>query len=61
MVDILLGQIILDLYAIRPFLEKEYVIVLHDYFDNVFTPEVMDTIRFLLGKEPVVELESSVW
>ena len=32
------GQIILDLYAIRPFLEKECVIVLHDYFDNVFTP-----------------------
>jgi predicted O-methyltransferase YrrM len=51
------GQIILDLYAIRPFLEKEYVIVLHDYFDNVYTPEVMDIIRFLFGKEPVVELE----
>ena len=51
------GQVILDLYAIRPFLENEYVIVLHDYFDNVFTPEVMDTIRFLFGKEPVIELE----
>jgi predicted O-methyltransferase YrrM len=51
------GQIILDLYAIRPFLEKEYVIVLHDYFDNVYTPEVMDIIRFLFRKEPVVELE----
>jgi hypothetical protein len=33
------------------------VIVLHDYFDNVYTPEVMDIIRFLFGKEPVVELE----
>ena len=52
------GQIIQDLYAIRPFLEKEYVIVLHDYFDNVFTSEVMDTIRLLFGKEPVIELES---
>lgn len=51
------GQIIQDLYAIRPFLEKEHIIVLHDYFDNVFTDEVMDTIRFLFEKEPVIELE----
>lgn len=51
------GQIINDLYAIRPFLEKEFVMVLHDYFENVFTDEVKDTIKFLFNIEPIIELE----
>lgn len=51
------GQIINDLYAIRPFLEKEFVMVLHDYFENVFTDEVKNTIKFLFNIEPVIELE----
>lgn len=50
-------QIINDLYAIRPFLEKEFVMVLHDYFENVFTDEVKNTIKFLFNIEPVIELE----
>ena len=49
-------QIIRDLYAIRPFLEKEYVIVLHDYFENVYTDEVKNVVHKLLGIEPVIEL-----
>ena len=49
-------QIIRDLYAIRPFMEKEYVIVLHDYFDNVYTKEVKSVVDNLFGIEPVIEL-----
>jgi len=49
-------QIIRDLYAIRPFMEKEYVIVLHDYFDNVYTEEVKNVVDKLFGIEPFIEL-----
>ena len=49
-------QVIQDLFAIRPFMEKEYVIVLHDYFDEVFTSEVKDTVSYLFGIEPIIEL-----
>ncbi len=51
------AQIIRDLYAIRPFMEKEYVIVLHDYFENVYTDEVKNVVHKLFGIEPVIELE----
>jgi len=37
-------------------MEKEYVIVLHDYFDEVFTSEVKDTVSYLFGIEPIIEL-----
>ena len=50
-------QVIQDLYAIRPFMEKECVIVLHDYFDNVFTDEVKEVIKKIFGIEPIIELE----
>ena len=50
-------QVIQDLYAIRPFMEKECVIVLHDYFDNVFTDEVKEIIKKIFGIEPIIELE----
>jgi predicted O-methyltransferase YrrM len=50
-------QIIRDLYAIRPFMEKEYLIVLHDYFNNVYTEEVKNVVDKLFGIEPVIELE----
>ncbi len=50
-------QVIRDLFAIRPFMEKEFVIVLHDYFDNVFTEEVKTVVHNLFGIEPIIELE----
>lgn len=50
-------QVIQDLYAIRPFMENECVIVLHDYFDNVFTDEVKEIIKKLFGINPIIELE----
>ena len=50
-------QIIQDLYAIRPFIEKEYVIVFHDYFENVFTDEVKDIVEQFFGIEPKIELQ----
>jgi hypothetical protein len=37
-------------------MEKEYVIVLHDYFDNVYTEEVKNVVDKLFGIEPVIEL-----
>lgn len=51
------NQIIQDLFAIRPFLEEEYVIVLHDFFTNVYTKEVLDVLKFLFGIEPIIELK----
>lgn len=51
-------QVIKDLFAIRPFLEDEYVIVLHDYFDNVFDEEVLFFMdNFLKMSRPIIELK----
>ncbi len=49
-------QVIRDLYAIRPFLEKEYIIVLHDYYENVYTEEVNSVVDKLFGIQPIIEL-----
>jgi hypothetical protein len=38
-------------------MEKEYLIVLHDYFNNVYTEEVKNVVDKLFGIEPVIELE----
>jgi predicted O-methyltransferase YrrM len=51
-------QIIRDLYAIRPFLEKEYIIVLHDYYENVYTEEVNLVVDKLFGIQPIIELSN---
>jgi predicted O-methyltransferase YrrM len=51
-------QIIRDLYAIRPFMEKEYVIVLHDYYGNVYTEEVNHVVENLFGIQPIIELSN---
>jgi predicted O-methyltransferase YrrM len=50
-------QIIQDLYAIRPFMEKECVIVLHDYYNHIYTDEVQKVIIELFDTEPTIELE----
>lgn len=43
-------QLIFDLLAIRPFLADEYVIVLHDCFHYMITPEVENFIQEFFGK-----------
>ena len=40
-------QVMKDLYALKPFLDKEYVIALHDYFETVYP----DYLKEWLNKE----------
>jgi hypothetical protein len=42
-------QLIKDLYSVKPFLDDNYVIVLHDCFSDLITPEVERVIELLFG------------
>lgn len=49
-------QVILDINAIFPMLDKEFIFVFHDYFGNVYTDEVKEVINKLFGCEPEIIL-----
>ena len=50
------GQFIQDLESIRPLLADEYVLVLHDNFPKMFTPEVIEYLDNTFGKQPDIIL-----
>jgi hypothetical protein len=39
-------------------MEKEYIIVLHDYYENVYTEEVNLVVDKLFGIQPIIELSN---
>jgi hypothetical protein len=43
------GKLIKDLRAVKPFLDDNYVIALHDCFSYLITTEVEDVIQLLFG------------
>jgi predicted O-methyltransferase YrrM len=46
-------QVMKDLYALKPFLDKEYVIALHDYYDTVYPDYVKEWVNKEFGT-PVI-------
>jgi len=50
-------QLIKDIEAIYPLLDKEYIIVLHDIFPEFMTPKVIKFLKKLFGVLPIIKIK----